>query len=181
MLWTNLNKEKEMKLGIDLTNVEPERESKTQFVPAGNYNTVIIEAEAKETAKKGAMLVVYHQITDGPHAGKTVADRINFINSNPDAQKWGLARLKTLCLLCKVKNPNKLDDTDELLGAKITIGVGEESFTNDEGKEIQTNSVKKVMELKELQKTDMAQAMGAPADAPTKAPAQKAKKHPWEK
>lgn len=110
-------------------------------VPSGVYSTKIVSANPKETAKGGFYLEIGFQITDGEHSGKTVADRLNIVNANPDTQSWALNNLKTIMTVGGHKNPNMLVDTDELLGLelKVTIEASEGEY---DGKKTVNNNFK---------------------------------------
>ena len=164
------------KLGIDLSNVVGERESKTQFVPGGNYVSKVIDTEIKETKQKtGFVLYMYSEIIEGEHKGKVFVDNLNIQNQNETAQSIGLARLKKYVDVFNL--PPKLEDSEALHGKQFLATIVEDSFKNDKGEDVKSNKVKSV--------TASAQSVSAKAEvkAPIKKDANVApakKKMPWE-
>lgn len=66
-------------------------------IPAGVYTCVITESDVKSTQNGGQMLVLTHQVIDGPHKGRLVWNRINIRNPSAEAERIGQAQLSSLC------------------------------------------------------------------------------------
>jgi hypothetical protein len=93
-------------------------------VPPGKYLVEIIGSEIKETkARTGEFILLTLRIVTGPHEGKRLFDRINFINQNKDAENIARRTLKRLCAACGILG--ELTDTEQLhykrFHAQITI------------------------------------------------------------
>jgi hypothetical protein len=97
-----------------LFNTEKVDESKAFTpVPAGRYLVEVISSEIKQTKTgKGEYIFLILRIVEGPHEGKKIFDRINFINQNKDAENIAQRALKKLCLACGVRG--ELKDTEQL-------------------------------------------------------------------
>jgi len=102
-----------MKINLDLKNAIPEREAKTDILPAGKYRSKIIEVEAKETKTGGTYLALYFEVMAGVELGKVFCDRLNLINSSAEAVRIAESRLKGLLVKANYPNPDFLADTDE--------------------------------------------------------------------
>ena len=117
------------KLNLSLSNVEMEK-PKSEFwtVPAGKYTVKVGKAEIKETRNGGAAVIFGYEIQDGEYAGKLIKDFVNIINQNPEAQRIGLQRLKTVAFATGFEGSN-LDDTDQLIGKEsfeVVVDVKEQ-------------------------------------------------------
>lgn len=164
------------KLNLKLDTVSEESGSKYSKVPAGIYSTTITAVAVKETsAKNGHYLEVELQILDGEHTGKKIADRVNIDNPTPKALEIGLARLKKIAIVCGHKNPNFIEDTDELLtGNVFSVETELKMNKGSDGKEFEAVEVKKYME-----RTEGETAVSAPTTKETAKAA--SSKKPWEK
>lgn len=91
-------------------------------VPEGWYNANISGAELKDTkAGTGQYINVRYSITGETNAGRVVFGMINVRNANPKAEEIGRQQLGEL--LRAIGRPS-VNDTDELLGASLSIKVG---------------------------------------------------------
>lgn len=169
-----------MKLGLDLSNVQSESESKTQFIEEGVYQAKVVETDVKETkSKSGHVLIIYSEVIEGENKGKRFQDTINIHNQNEDAQRIGLARLRKYVDIFGL--PPKLSDSNELHGKTFSAHIIEDSFKNDKGDDVKVNKVKSISEVKntsekkETKKEEGKKEETKKEEAPTK------KKMPWEK
>ena len=90
-------------------------------IPAGWYNAVINGAEVKSTkAGNGKYLNMRYDITGETHAGRVVFGMITVQNPNTTAETIGQQQLAELC---RAIGKVVLNDTDELLGATLSIKV----------------------------------------------------------
>jgi len=161
------------KLSLDLSKVETESSSKTDFIPAGEYNLQVVDSEVNQNSKKtGFGMKIHYKVVDGPQAGKKVMDLLNIVNENAQAQMIALSRLKSIATLAGHKNPNRIDDSSELHGLHVRAVVTEDSFTNDKGQSINTNKIKSYSKC-ELE--------AGPSVSAPQAPAASKAKMPWEK
>lgn len=133
-----------MKLNLDLSNVELQREKAGHtLLPAGDYEAQLVGAEVKDTAKGGAMLVLTFEVVAGNMAGATFADRLNIRNASLEAERIALQSLKTIATFIGHPNPNKITDTDELMNKKpLKAHLEVREFTGTDGNSAKTNQVK---------------------------------------
>jgi hypothetical protein len=137
-------------------------------IHAGWYNATINSAELKDTKSgTGQYINVRYDIMGETHAGRVVFGMINIRNANPKAEEIGRAQLGEL--LRAIGKPS-VNDTDELLGASLTIKV---AISEREGYDPR-NEVKGFKALAGGMPTAVAKA------APVKAEGGKATA-PWEK
>lgn len=120
-------------------------------VPTGNYSLEIVGVDTVQSKAGGWMIVVDSKILAGDKAGVVLKRHINFVNTNADSQRMGLAEIKTIMTMGKHPTPDLLNDSNELLGLKMNAYLEEKpsSFVNKEGKTIQTteNDFKSYSEL----------------------------------
>lgn len=62
-----------MALTFDFTNY---KDTSTAHVPAGTYRAEVSDFEETTSKAGNAMFVIYLEITDGPHAGQQIIDRL---------------------------------------------------------------------------------------------------------
>lgn len=125
------------KLGLDLSQVQEQSSSGYSMIPAGKYGMKVVKTEVKPTkAGTGHILICDLEVQDfGDHVSKKIPYQLNIVNPNPEAQKIGLSQLKTLAIACQVKNPNAINDSDELITgvefeAEIVIEtVGDKNYS----------------------------------------------------
>lgn len=102
-------------------NDVPESTSNYDPIPEGWYNAVINGAEVKTTkAGNGKYLNIRYDITGETHAGRVVFGMITVQNPNTTAETIGQQQLGELC---RAIGKVVLNDTDELLGATLSIKV----------------------------------------------------------
>jgi len=130
-----------MKVNLNLEKVEA-KQGTVDVLPTGRYNATIIGCDVKETkAKDGHYFHLFFQVIDGDQSGKVFDDILNVANKSADTQRWALASLKTILTHGGHKNPNMLQDSDELVG--LTVNVRLESVKETyEGKVYDKNKVK---------------------------------------
>jgi hypothetical protein len=132
-------------------------------VPEGWYNAVIHSAEVKTTkAGNGKYLNIRYDITGENHAGRVVFGMITVQNPNTTAETIGQQQLGELC---RAIGKVVLNDTDELLGATLSIKV---AISAREGYDPR-NEVKGFKALK-----------GGMPSVAVSAPAQSSGKAPWD-
>lgn len=137
-----------MKLNLDLTTVEKESASIVSLLPAGKYDAVIFSTDVKETkSKNGFILTIFFRVIGSEHGSehndKVFRDGLNIVNKNVDAQRIALSRLKLIAELAGLKNPNKIDDSEELHGKKLTVTLTCKDMVSDNGNHFTVNEVKK--------------------------------------
>ena len=159
-----------MKVGLKLDGVNTL--GSRLVVTTGNYKVRIAEAEVCQTnAKNGHYLKLAYDVLSGENAGQRLSanDFINIDNPNEDATRIGLSTIKTIMTVGGHKNPNMLNDTDELLGLEFGVYIEEEphSFENNDGETIETtrNNYRSYFEFTEEET----------ASSPTKTSQKKAK------
>jgi hypothetical protein len=89
--------------GYDASQV---KDSEFEALPAGEYRVVMTESERKKT-KDGAseLLQVKLQIVDGPFKNRTVIDRFNLWNKNPEATTIAQQQFKKVCEALNIPKP----------------------------------------------------------------------------
>jgi hypothetical protein len=105
--------ENEVEAAKPLTSFDP--------IPAGRYQAVIIESEAKPTQNGGERLALKWQIIEGEHEGRYVFDNINLKNANPKAVEIGMRQLKAIAIA--VGHNGRLSDSAELHDQPCYIDV----------------------------------------------------------
>jgi hypothetical protein len=147
-----------MQVKLDLSGSEV----KTGFtvLPSGIYDMKIASSEVKETKAGGSYyLELSLEVMTGEHSGKMITDRLNIKNANKDTQKWALNNLKTILTMGGHKNPNYLEDTDEMIGLMVKVSVEEEAttYTKDgEQKEGKQNNIKGYFKIDSEKKSEPA-------------------------
>ena len=115
-----------------------------KVLPPGIYTVIIVESEVADTKNSGGKLLnLTYQVVDGPYMGDSLTDRINIVNKSDVAQKIGLSQLKNICEA--IGHGGQLKDSTQLHGKPLSVKIGIESFTNKEGKELQSNRIEKRM------------------------------------
>lgn len=89
--------------GFDASQV---KDSEYEALPAGEYRAVISDSERKKT-KDGAseLLQVKLQIIEGPFKNRTVIDRFNLWNKNPEATTIAQQQFKKVCEALNISKP----------------------------------------------------------------------------
>jgi len=89
--------------GYDATQV---KDSEFEALPAGEYRAVITESERMKT-KDGTseLLQVKLQIVDGQYKNRTIIDRFNLWNKNPQATTIAQQQFKKVCEAVNVPKP----------------------------------------------------------------------------
>lgn len=89
--------------GYDASQV---KDSEFEALPAGEYRAVMTESERKKT-KDGSseLLQVKLQIIDGPFKNRTVIDRFNLWNKNPQATTIAQQQFKKVCEAVNILKP----------------------------------------------------------------------------
>ena len=89
--------------GFDASQV---KDSEFEALPAGEYRAVIADSERKKT-KDGAseLLQVKLQIIEGPFKNRTVIDRFNLWNKNPEATTIAQQQFKKVCEALNIIKP----------------------------------------------------------------------------
>lgn len=110
---------------FDATQVQPG--GAFEVVPAGEYRVMISDSAMEASSKGGQFLKLTLQILDGPHAGVTLFDRLNLVNSNPKAVE--IAQ-RTLSAICHAVGVMQVQDSAQLhnrpLVARVTYKDGGE-------------------------------------------------------
>jgi len=124
--------------GLDLSGVA--ESTGYQRLQPGTYEVEATEAEIKDTATGGKMVVVDFTAVDGQGA---IRMNFNVVNKNPQAVEIGLRQLKSFLVAGGHKNPDKPGDIKTLKGlkCKITVGMGKPWRDND-GNERQSSEIK---------------------------------------
>ena len=99
----------------------PESENSYDPIPEGWYEAVINKAELKKTKDgTGTYINVRYDIVGPTHQGRVVFSIITVKNKSAIAQNIGLQNLKQLMRAIGIK---RVDDTDQLIGGRLSIKV----------------------------------------------------------
>ena len=89
--------------GYDATQVQ---DSEFEALPAGEYRAVISDSERKKTKDgESELLQVKLQIIEGPFKNRTVIDRFNLWNKNPEATTIAQQQFKKVCEALNIIKP----------------------------------------------------------------------------
>ena len=89
--------------GFDASQV---KDSEFEALPAGEYRAVISDSERKKTKDgESELLQVKLQIIEGPFKNRTVIDRFNLWNKNPEATKIAQQQFKKVCEAVNIPKP----------------------------------------------------------------------------
>lgn len=107
--------------GFNAASFEPKTVER-DLIPDGWYQAMIIDSETKATkAGTGHYLQLTLEITDGPHTGRYVWDRLNLNNPNQTAVAIAQETLAQICHAISVLEPK---ETEELHHKAMEIKVG---------------------------------------------------------
>lgn len=99
-------------------------------IPAGKYQAVITESEAKATKNgSGTYLQFTFEIIDGEYKGRKIWERLNLANPNAQAVAISRGRLSAICRAVGVMTPR---DSIELHNLPLTISVRLRKNQSDE-------------------------------------------------
>ncbi len=124
-----------MKIGIDLSDVEVS-ESGFKSLPAGRYPATIIDSDYKATKSgEGMCLHLVFAITEGEYAGRQLRDFLTLEHTNEQTVNIAKAKLKELAVAAGHKNPDRVEDTDELHGPLTVVVTRKEDkdWGDDDG------------------------------------------------
>jgi hypothetical protein len=147
----------------------PTTEKSYEVLPAGWYTASVTGAEVKATKSgTGQYLRVEYTISGPSGAGRKVWSNYNVRNENPKAESIGREQLAELCRCVGLARVN---DTDQLLGASVSVKLKVRDAANgyEASNEVQAH---KALE---------GSAPPAPAAAKAAAPAKAGPKPPWAK
>lgn len=106
-------------MGFDANEVAPS--APREALPEGKYVAVITHSEMKANkANTGSYLELTFEVTEGPHAGRTVKARLNLHNPNSQAVQIARAELSAVCRAVGVLKPQ---DSTDLHGLPLVVHV----------------------------------------------------------
>ena len=117
--------------GYDATQV---KDSELEALPVGEYRAVMVESERKKT-KDGVseLLLVKLQIVDGPFKNRTVIDRFNLWNKNPQATTIAQQQFKKVCEAVNVPKPG---DSSALHMKPLMIKLAVREYNGNDQNEV---------------------------------------------
>lgn len=90
-------------------------------LPAGDYVAHVVASDLRDTKSgDGKYIYLELEISSGSYAGRKLFDRINIVNSNPQAVQ--IAE-RTLASICKALDIAILTDTSDLHNKPMTVRV----------------------------------------------------------
>ncbi len=117
--------------GFDASEV---KDSEYEALPAGEYRAVISDSERKKT-KDGAseLLQVKLQIIEGPFKNRTIIDRFNLWNKNPEATNIAQQQFKKVCEALNILKPA---DSSALHMKPLTIKLAVKEYNGKDQNEV---------------------------------------------
>jgi len=113
--------------GFNASEVKPsESRGDSSLLPRGMYGSEISNAETKQNNNKtGHLLIVEHSFYEPDEfSRRRYWQRINLTHStSPEAERIGREELSALCAAVGIKG--ELDDTDDLIGRKLNLRLGQ--------------------------------------------------------
>lgn len=110
-------------MNLDLTQVHVGG-ADFEPIPSGDYDVVCKEAKIKQTkAGTGEYISATFEVVSGPHDGRLIFENFNIKNQNPQAVQIALEKIKGFLTCAGVKDPNKLNDVNDLCGLKAVAHV----------------------------------------------------------
>lgn len=104
---------------FDINDIPEEEKREFEPLPAGWYTATITDAGLRDTkAGTGSYIWMRFDITGPAHQGRVVFANITRTNPNPKAEEIGRQQLGEVMRAIGVQ---KLSDTDQLLGANLSI------------------------------------------------------------
>ena len=157
------------KLGFEYAG-DSEELNKNDFdrtpLPDGKYNVEITDSDYRDNStKSGSYVMVEFRVIDGEFADRKVWANYNIVHTNEQAQEIGQQQFAKLCLATLGKP--SCDDTDDLIGRQLAVGVGLDK------KDPSRNRVKWTEAVQ--------QTTSAPAPRSSAAPSVAKPAKPWEK
>lgn len=122
-------------------------------LPPDEYRVRVVDDQVRETRAGENRLTFTYEVIDGPYAGRQIFDGFSLWSSNPKAVSVAQSRLKSLAIACRLRNPNFIADSSEMLGKELIVRTAIREHNGSEYEDI-----KKYM------------ADGTPAAAPQAAP-----------
>jgi hypothetical protein len=117
--------------GFNAAEVE---DSKFEALPAGEYRAVMVESERKKTKDgTGELLQVKLQVVDGPFKNRTVIDRFNLWNKNPQATTIAQQQFKKVCEAVNVLKPG---DSSALHMKPLMIKLAVREYNGNDQNEV---------------------------------------------
>lgn len=160
-------------------------------IPAGWYMVQAKKAELKPTKNgAGTLLNIQMEVCDGEYKGRIIFERINYLNSNAQAQAIGRSTLSALCHCTGVYN---ITDPAQLCGiplqARVVIQPAREQYEASNAiKQYRTSEGVDPKDIKSGKaQPNVPRSMPAatptpqPAPAPTPAPTGSESLPPWMK
>lgn len=159
-------------LNFDATTVAPDTGTGDP-IPAGWYNVMIDESEAKPTkAEGGVRLSLRFTVLDGQYAGRKIFTGLNIRNANPVAQEIAYKQLSAICHAVGIL---QVQDSQQLHGKPLKVRVKVKPASGDYEASNDITAYKNINEQVSGAVAG-APAAGAPwgSAAPAAAPAQQA-------
>lgn len=88
-------------------------------VPPGQYLTMITNSEVKQTRSGKNMLTLEFRIAEGMHTGRKLFENFMLDIENKVAR----SRLKSVAIAGKHRNPNNIEESEELHGCYVMLKV----------------------------------------------------------
>lgn len=106
-----------------------------QPIPAGTYVGVIADSQSRTSKNGNDYLELTLEITDGPHKGRRLWDRINLWHPKVDVADIAKRRLAQACRSLSIANPSDSSELhDRPIG--IIVAIKQRSDTGDRANEI---------------------------------------------
>ncbi len=127
---------------LDLSSVEFSSTPRT--LKPGEHTCEVSEARYDDTKSGGSAVYVTFKSTDGDGSIRTM---FNVVNKNPTAARIGQEQLKTMLTFGGHPNPDHPSDISSLLGLKVGVRVGPDTWRDMNGVEQEGSKVKGYFQL----------------------------------
>lgn len=130
------------KLNIDLSNLEDDmgQQKGYNLVPEDDYTAKIISTEVQNKVNKEGSkytdLNLAWQIQEGPYKKRQVYDNVYLKGESEKGIKYGKRKLKDIAVVIGLSNPNRLEDSNDLIGKPCVITVFHKEFNNKTSEKI---------------------------------------------
>lgn len=163
------------KFGFDSSEVDVNEGPSYELIPEGEYTLKGVDAEEKETASGGEMIVGKFEIVGGKYDGRWIWMNFNIKNRSETAQRIGRQQLVAWATAC---GKPEADDTDKLLDKRFNAIVGVQKGT---GGYKDSNTIKQFLFGDAPAKTDnSAPAKKEETKSAQQKPAASSGSNPWD-
>ena len=89
-------------------------------LPAGEYTTMMTEANVENTVKGGAMVKITYTVIEGEYQGRKIWSQHNIVNHSPQAEEIGRREISRIA---HAIGHSALTDTEQLLNQMVRVSI----------------------------------------------------------